>query len=274
MGDSELVMEDILPLLVEYGLKVAGAIFILIVGWSIAGWLSKKVRKQCEKSETIDATLTPLLAKITKILGLTVVVIFVLNMVGIQTASLVAVLGAAGLAVGLAWQGTLADIAAGVMLLIMRPFNVSDIVDIGGVSGRVEEIGLVTTRMNTFDNVAIVVPNSNVWGNNIKNMSANDTRRLDLVIGFGYDDNMDHAIETIKGVLAEDDRILEDPAPQVAVSELGGSSVDMIVRPWTMKEDYWALKFDLTKRIKEQFDKEGINFPYPSHDVYLHNEDG
>lgn len=273
MENINSIVESIVPLLVEYGLKVLGAIFVLVVGWTIAGWLSKKVRRQCEKSETIDATLTPLLAKITKILGLTVVAIFVLNMVGIQTASLVAVLGAAGLAIGLAWQGTLADVASGVMLLVMRPFNVGDSVDIGGVSGTVKEIGLVTTKMNTFDNVAIVLPNSNVWGNNIKNMSTNDTRRLDMVIGFGYDDNIDHAMETVKAVLDGDDRILEDPAPQIAVSELGGSSVNIIVRPWTKKEDYWTLKFDLTKRIKERFDEEGINFPYPSQDVYIHNEE-
>ncbi|MGM0547378.1 MAG: mechanosensitive ion channel family protein [Bacteroidota bacterium] len=273
MEDINSVIESIIPLIVQFGLQVLAAVFVLIVGWSVVGWLSKKVHRKAEKSETVDATLTPLLAKITKILGLTVVLIFVLNMVGIQTASLVAVLGAAGLAVGLAWQGTLGDVAAGVMLLVMRPFNVGDSVDIAGVSGTVKEIGLVTTKMNTFDNVAMVLPNSNVWGTNIKNMSVNDNRRLDLVIGFGYDDNIDHAIETIKGVLADDDRILEEPAPQIAVSELGGSSVDLIVRPWVRKEDYWPLKFDLTKRIKERFDEEGINFPYPSHDVYIHSEE-
>ena len=272
MENINSIVESIIPILVQYGLKVLAAVFVLIVGWSVVGWVSKKVRRQSEKSETIDATLTPLLAKITKIVGLTVVVIFVLNMVGIQTASLVAVLGAAGLAVGLAWQGTLADVAAGVMLLVMRPFNVGDAVDIAGVSGTVKEIGLVTTKMNTFDNVAMVLPNSNVWGTNIKNMSANDTRRLDMVIGFGYDDDIDHAMETIKAVLDSEDRILDDPAPQIAVSELGGSSVNLIVRPWTTKEDYWSLKFDLTKRIKERFDEEGINFPYPSHDVYIHND--
>jgi small conductance mechanosensitive channel len=272
MEEVNSIIDSIVPILVQYGLQVLAAVFVLIVGWSVTGWLSKKVRSRAEKSETIDATLTPLLAKVTKILGLTVVVIFVLSMVGIQTASLVAVLGAAGLAVGLAWQGTLADVAAGVMLLVMRPFNVGDAVDIAGVSGTVKEIGLVTTEMDTFDNVAMVLPNSNVWGTNIKNMSKNDIRRLDMVIGFGYDDNIDQAMETIRDVLNQDDRILEDPAPQVAVSELGGSSVNLNVRPWTKKEDYWPLKFDLTKRIKERFDEEGINFPYPSQDVYIHNE--
>jgi small conductance mechanosensitive channel len=272
MENINSIIESIVPILVQYGLKVLAAVFVLIVGWSVTGWLSKKVRRQCEKSETIDDTLTPLLAKLTKIGGLTVVVIFVLNMVGIQTASLVAVLGAAGLAIGLAWQGTLADVAAGVMLLVMRPFNVGDSVDIAGVSGTVKEIGLVTTQMNTFDNVAMVLPNSNVWGENIKNMSVNDIRRLDMVIGFGYDDDIDHAMETIKGVLEGDDRILDDPAPQIAVSELGGSSVNLNVRPWTKAEDYWPLKFDLTKRIKERFDEEGISFPYPSQDIYVHND--
>ncbi|NGP88673.1 mechanosensitive ion channel family protein [Fodinibius halophilus] len=274
MEEFRSILEKMMPQLVEYGLKVAGAILILVVGWTVAGWFSKKVRRHCESSQTIDDTLTPLLAKLTKILGLTVVVIFVLNMVGIQTASLVAVLGAAGLAAGLAWQGTLSDVAAGVMLLVMRPFNVGDSVDIAGTSGTVEEIGLVITKINTFDNVAVVLPNSNVWGNNIKNMSVNEKRRLDLVIGFGYDDDIDHAMETINEILEKEDRVLADPEPQVAVSELGGSSVNLIVRPWAKKEDFWSLKYDLTKRIKEQFDEEGINFPYPSKDVYLHKDVG
>ncbi|WP_212747657.1 mechanosensitive ion channel family protein [Fodinibius saliphilus] len=273
MEEFQSLFESVMPQLVEYGLKVVGAIFVLVVGWIVAGWLSKKVQRQCESSETIDDTLTPLLAKVTKILGLTVVVIFVLNMVGIQTASLVAVLGAAGLAAGLAWQGTLSDIAAGVMLLVMRPFNVGDSIEVDGTSGTVEEIGVVMTKVNTFDNVAIVMPNSNVWGSNIKNMSANDKRRIDLVIGFGYDDDIDHAIETIKNILDNEDRILEEPEPKVAVSELGGSSVNLMVRPWAKQEDFWSLKYDLIKRIKERFDEEGISFPYPSKDVYLHKEE-
>lgn len=269
MENAQEVWDQVTVYLTTYGLNVLGAIAILIIGWIVAGWLSNKVRKRSEKSERIDATLTPLLAKITKILILLVTILAVLGQFGIQTTSLIAVLGAAGLAIGLAWQGTLSDIASGVMLLVMRPFNVGDAVDIGGEAGVVQEIGLVVTKLNTFDNVAIVMPNSNVWGNNIKNMTTNDIRRVDMVIGFGYDDNMDEAIRVIKEVLNEDNRILEDPAPQIAISELGDSSVNMIVRPWTNKENYWNLKFDLTKRIKERFDEASISIPYPQRDVHL-----
>jgi small conductance mechanosensitive channel len=269
MENIEQVWEQTVVYLTEYGLNVLGAFGILIVGWIAAGWLSKKVHKRAEKSATIDATLTPLLAKVTKVLVLLVTALAVLNQFGIQTTSLVAIMGAAGLAIGLAWQGTLADIASGVMLLVMRPFNVGDSVDIGGESGVVQEIGLVVTKINTFDNVAIVMPNSNVWGDNIKNMSANDNRRVDMVVGFGYDDDMDLAMGTIKEILDKDDRVLDEPEPQIAISDLGDNAVGMIVRPWTKKEDYWDLKFDLTKRIKEVFDEKSISFPYPQRDVHL-----
>ncbi|SMO33832.1 mechanosensitive ion channel family protein [Fodinibius sediminis] len=253
-------------------LNAVFAIIILIVGWMVANWVKNKILQKGEKSERLDDTLTKVFAKTAHILVLVVVVLAVLDRFGVETTSLVAVIGALGLAIGLAWQGVLADFAAGIMILVMRPFKVGDAVDIAGTSGVVEEVGLVMTKLNTFDNVAMFLPNSNIWGNNIKNMAENENRRVDMVIGFGYDDDMDHAIRTIEQILSEDDRILDDPAPQIAVSELGGSSVNVIVRPWTKKENYWALKFDLTKRIKERFDEEGINFPYPSQDIYFHNQ--
>lgn len=256
-----------------YIMNVIFAVVILVVGWIVANWVKRKIRKKGDASPNLDDTLVRLFAKIAKALIMVVVIMAILGQFGVQTASLVAVLGALGLAVGMAWQGVLADFAAGIMILVMRPFSVGDPVDIAGTSGTVEEIGLMLTKINTFDNVAIFMPNSNVWGNNIKNMAVNDNRRVDMVVGFGYDDDIDHAKETISQVLSEDDRILEDPAPQVAVSELGGSSVNVIVRPWTKKENYWSLKHDLTERIKKRFDEEGLNFPYPSQDVYLYNQD-
>ncbi|TYP93969.1 small conductance mechanosensitive channel [Fodinibius salinus] len=256
-----------------YIMDVIFAIVLLVIGWIVANWLKRKIRKKGDVSPHLDETLTRLFAKIAKALVMAVVVMAILGRFGVQTASLVAILGALGLAVGMAWQGVLADFAAGIMILVMRPFTVGDSVDIGGTSGNVEEVGLVLTKINTFDNVAIFVPNSNVWGNNIKNMSVNDKRRVDMVIGFGYDDDIDHAKETIRQILSEDDRILEDPAPQIAVSELGGSSVNLNVRPWTTKENYWSLKHDLIERIKKRFDEEGLNFPYPSQDVYVYNQD-
>lgn len=253
--------------------EVIYAILILVVGWIVANWVKRKIIQRGQASEKLDDTLTRVFAKTAKILILVVVVMAVLDRFGVETTSLVAVIGALGLAIGLAWQGVLADFAAGIMILVMRPFKVGEVIDIGGTIGIVEEVGLVMTKLNTPDNVAIFMPNSNVWGNNIKNLAENDDRRVDMVIGFGYDDDIDQAKRTIEQVLSEDNRVLDDPAPQVAVSELGGSSVNVIVRPWTKKENYWALKFDLTERIKKRFDEEGINFPYPSQDIYFYNQD-
>jgi small conductance mechanosensitive channel len=265
----ETYWERVIVYLTTYGLKVLGAVIILVAGWILAGWLSKKVRHYGQKSKTIDKTLESLFAKATRILVLLVTALAVLNQFGIQTASLVAVLGAAGLAVGLAWQGTLSDIAAGIMLLTMRPFNVGDSIEVDDISGVVREIGIVVTKIDSFNNMAIVMPNSNVWGNNIKNMSVNPIRRLDLVVGFGYADDIDKAINTVRSIMEEEQRILKEPGPQIAISNLGDNSVEMIVRPWVRTEDYWSLKFDLTKEIKQRFDSEGISLPFPQRDVHI-----
>lgn len=273
MEDINNLQETIMPYLVDYGLDLIGAILILIVGWIVANWIQKRIVRAGRKSEKLDETLTTIFGKTAKVIIMVVVVIAVLQQFGVQTASLLAVVGAAGLAIGLAWQGTLSDIAAGIMILILRPFKIGDAVEVAGTSGVIDEIGLVLTRMHTFDNVAIYMPNSDIWGSKIMNYAQNDNRRVDMVIGFSYGDDIDLAKRTIEEVLSQDDRILNDPAPQIAVSELGGSSVDVVVRPWTKKENYWPLKFDLTERIKKRFDEVGLNFPYPSRDVYIYNQD-
>lgn len=265
---------DIPPYIIQYGLNLILAIVILFVGWTVANWAKKKIRQKGDKSEKLDDTLTRLFAQVAKIAIMVVVIMAVLDIFGVQTASLIALIGGLGLAIGLAWQGVLADFASGIMILVMRPFKVGDAIDCGSAKGVVDEIGVISTQMHTFDNVSMFVPNSEIWGNVISNYAANDNRRVDMTIGFGYDDDIDEAYRVIKEVLAADDRILDDPAPQIALSELGGSSVNMIVRPWTAKENYWGLKFDLTEQIKKRFDQEGINFPYPSHDVYMHNQNG
>ncbi len=272
MEDISNLQETMMPYIVEYGLDLVGAILILIIGWIAANWVQKKVRKWGKKSEKLDETLTTIFAKTAKVIIMVVVVIAVLQQFGVQTASLLAVVGAAGLAIGLALQGTLSDVAAGIMILIMRPFKMGDAVEVAGTTGVVDEIGLVLTKMNTFDNVAMYMPNSDIWGGKILNYATNDIRRVDMVFGFGYDDNMDRAMEIAREILEADERVLEDPAPQIAVSELGDSSVNIIVRPWTSKEDYWALKFDVTKRIKERYDEEGLSIPYPQRDVHLFQE--
>ena len=269
MEDISNIQETIMPFIIEYGLDLVGAILILFIGWIVANWIQRRIRKAGRKSEKLDETLTTIFAKTAKVVVMVVVIIAVLQQFGVQTASLLAVVGAAGLAIGLAWQGTLSDIAAGIMILIMRPFKIGDAVEVAGTSGVVDEIGLVLTKMHTFDNIAMYIPNSDIWGTKIMNYAKNDTRRVDMVFGFGYDDDMDKAMQIAREILDADERVLKDPEPQIAVSELGDSSVNIIVRPWTTKENYWNLKFDITKRIKERFDEEGLSIPYPQRDVHL-----
>jgi len=179
------------------------------------------------------------------------------------------VFGAAGLAVGLALQGTLSSVASGVMLLIFRPFEVGDYIEAGGTAGSVEAIGLFVTTLNTPDNVKILVPNSAVYGQTIKNYAANDNRRNDMVVGISYDDNIATAVDTINKAIAADSRVLADPEPVIAVAELGDSSVNIVVRPWCKKEDYWGLRFDMMRTLKEQLEAAGCSIPYPQRDVHI-----
>lgn len=261
--------EALMPLLVKYGLEIIGAVVILIIGLTAAKWLSRRAEQLMERSDRFDKTVTPLFASTVRILVIAVTVLAVLHQFGIETASLIAVLGTIGLAVGLALQGTLSNIASGIMLLVLRPFNVGDTVDIGSTSGVVDEIGLFITEMHTFDNVAITMPNSKVWGNEIRNYSQNSIRRIDMEFGIDYSDDMDQAIQIINEVLDADDRVLSDPEPLVAVANLGESAVGILVRPWTETENFWPVRYDITKRIKERFDEEEISFPFPQQDVHL-----
>jgi len=268
LGISEDFFETLIELTTTWGLRVLGAIAVLIVGRIIAGRVRKLTYRVLERANT-DPTLIPFFASISYYLVLTIVVIAVLNLFGVETTSLVAVIGAAGLAIGLALQGTLSNFASGVMLLTFRPFRAGDYVDIAGTAGTVDEIGLFTVRMNTPDNVQIIVPNSDVYGQTIKNYAANETRRVDMVMGISYDDNIGTAIDTINKVLEADSRVLKDPASTVAVSELADSSVNLVVRPWCKKEDYWNLRFDLTRKMKEELEAAGCSIPYPQHDVHV-----
>lgn len=269
MDQINSLSEDLVPYFVDYGLEVIGAVVILIVGLAVAKWAGKRVEHYSDKSERIDRTLTPLFVKTVKIIIIAVTVLAVLNQFGVETASLIAVLGTIGLAIGLALQGTLSNIASGVMLLILRPFNVGDVVEIGNTFGVVDEIGLFVTDMHTFDNVAITVPNSNVWGSEIRNYSQNDQRRVDMEFGIAYDDDMEKAMKVIHEVLSADERILDEPEPLVAVNSLGDSAVNIIVRPWTEVANVWPLRYDMNKQIKERFDEEDISFPFPQRDIHL-----
>ncbi len=259
-------LENILPTLTEfattYGLKVVGAIVVLIVGRIVANILRSLVRRINGKAKT-DPTVGGFLENMTYYLVMTFTVLAALGNFGVQTASIVAVLGAAGFAVGFAMQGSLANFAAGVMLLVFRPYRLGDFVEAGGATGTVKEMSLFTTIINTPDNVRIMVPNGKIFGDTIKNITAEDTRRVDMVVGIGYGSDIKQAIACINKVLGEDTRVLDAPAAQVAVAELADSSVNLVVRPWVKKEDYWAVKFDFTRRIKEAFDQEGIEIPFP-----------
>jgi small conductance mechanosensitive channel len=271
--NMDALMTSITNVVSTWGMKVLGALAVLIIGWIVAKAVRRSVRKALEKSK-LDATLVPFISSLVYYALLAFVIVAVLSLFGIQTTSFIAVLGAAGLAVGLALQGTLGNFAAGVMLLVFRPFKVGDYVEAGGAAGTVQEIAVFSTTLNTPDNVRVMVPNSAVYGAMVKNYSANDTRRNDLLIGIDYSDDIGKAIETIHRVVSADSRVLPEPEPMIAVSELGDSSVNLVVRPWCNKEDYWALRFDLTRRIKEQLEAAGCSIPFPQTDVHLHQAGG
>ena len=264
------ISQETIDVLINIGMQVVAAIAILVVGWLIAATVERTVRKRAERSGVLDPTLAIVLAKVSRVLILAVTLIAVLNQFGVQTTSLIALLGAAGLAVGLALQGALSNVAAGIMLLVLRPFRVGDVVEFGSTLGTVDEIGLFVTSMHTPDNIAMIVPNSQVWGNTIRNYGLNDTRRIDLVLGISYSDDMDKAIAIVRSVINEEARCLKDPEALVAVAELADSSVNLYARPWVKREDFFATKLDLTKRIKERFDAEGISIPFPQQEVHMY----
>ena len=251
-----------------YGLQVIGAIVILIAGRIAAGIGRKLVEKLLIKAKQ-EVSIVSFVGNLCYFAILAFAVLAALAKFGIQTASFVAVLGAAGFAVGFALQGSLGNFAAGVLILVLRPFRVGDYIDSAGVSGTVKEIQLFTTVLATPDNVKIMVPNGKIFGDIIKNVSAYDTRRIDLVVGIGYVSSIQKAIEVVTNVIKEDARILSDPAPQVAVSEMADSSVNLVVRPWVGSQDYWAVRFDLTRRLKEALDENGIEIPFPQRVVHM-----
>lgn len=263
------IAETLIELLMAYGLSVIGGIVILIIGWTIAGWARRGVDRGLGRIEQIDATLRHFLASATRYVIIVLTVLAVLSEFGVQTASLITVFGAASLAIGLAMQGTLSNLAAGVMLLFFRPLRVGDFVEAGGKSGTVKSIDLFMTEFATPDNVRILVPNGQIWGGPVVNYSYHPTRRLDLVVGIDYGDDIGTAIATIQGVLSQDARVHREPEPIVVVGELADSSVNLIVRVWCGSGDYWPLKWDLTRAFKEALDKAGISIPFPQRTVHV-----
>lgn len=262
-------VSQITDLVVRYGLQVLGALAVLVVGWSAAKWARRAARRAMERSR-LDPALVPFVSAMLYYGLLVFVGLAVLNLFGIQTASFIAVLGAVGFAVGLSLQGTLSNFASGVMLLVFRPFSVGDVVETGGAKGTVQEIGILSTKIDTTDNVRIMVPNSQVFSEVIKNYTTHDTRRLDLEVGIGYGDDIGVGIEACERALAADDRVLDDPQPVIGVASLGDSAVNLMVRPWCGTDDYWPLKRDLTRSLKEELEAAGCELPFPQRDVHLH----
>lgn len=266
--DVTTALETLGVLATEWAVDALGALAVLVIGI----WVARRVRDGLRASlgrGGLDPILVPFAATLVYWGLMAFVLIAVLGIFGVPTASFIAVVGAAGLAVGLALQGTLSNFASGVMILIFRPFQAGHWVEVAGVAGTVKEIGIFSTVLASGDNVKVVVPNAQVYGQTLKNYSANETRRVDLVIGVGYDDDLQAAQDAMLSVLADDGRVLEEPAPTVAVHELGASSVDFVVRPWCRAEDYWGLRWDLTRRLKEKLEASGCSIPYPQRDVHL-----
>ena len=255
--------------LMAFGLKVLAAIAILIIGRWAAKWLRRVVERVLERGKT-DPMIISFVSSIAYIGIMVFVVIAALGQLGIQTTSFIAIIGAAGLAIGLALQGSLANFAAGFLMIIFRPFKVGDFIEGAGVAGTVDSIQIFTTTLRTPDNKLIIIPNAKLSGDNITNFSTAETRRVELTVGAAYESDVRHVRKVLEGIIADDSRILPDPASFIGISELGDNSVNFVVRVWTQSADYWGVHFDMTERVKLRFDEEGIGIPYPQRDVHIY----
>ena len=264
-----LTSDESISVLASYAGGLIAAIAVFMIGRWVARFVTGMIVRASRRAK-IDETLLGFLQNVVYLMLLIVVCIASLGCMGVDTTSLSAILAAAGFAVGMALQRSLGNIASGVMLVVFKPFKVGDYVELGETSGTVVELQMFSTILLTPDNVRVVVPNGNITGAAISNYSAESLRRIDLVIGCGYNDDLKAVRSFLEETVATDTRILRDPAPVVAVAELGDSSVNFIVRPWVPSADYWAVKFDLTEQIKLGFDERGFTIPYPSQDVFMH----
>jgi len=259
----------ITDLAVAWGIKILAAGLVFLIGKWVAAKITRVIVKIMEKQD-VDVTLTRFLKNIIYYMLMAAVFVAAAGQLGINTASFLTIIGAAGLAIGLALKDSLANFASGVLLILFRPFKVGDAVEIAGVSGAVQEITIFNTRLHTFDNKLVIVPNGKISNDTITNINANPTRRVDLVIGISYDDDIKQAHQLLKEIVTGDARVLEEPATTIAVSELADSSVNFVVRPWVNTPDYWDVRFYLIETIKQKFDEAGVSIPYPQQDVYMH----
>jgi small conductance mechanosensitive channel len=262
--------------LFELGVSWSGKVVSALLVFWVGKWMAKKIARLCVKvleRNDVDVTLTKFLYNILYYIIIVAVVIAAAGQLGINTASFLTVVGAASLAIGLALKDSLGNFASGVMLILFRPFKVGDGVTVGGETGKVEEITIFNTILNTADNQRKIIPNSTISSGVITNITANPVRRIDLIVGIGYDDDIRAAKQELEKILEAEKRILQDPAPTIAVADLGASSVDLVVRPWVKTGEYWDVRFDLVERIKLTFDEKGISFPYPQSDVHLYKQE-
>jgi len=265
----EEVLENLKLWVTQWGLKVVAALVILVVG----AWIAKTIKRIISKllhRKNVEETIVSFISNLAYIGLMAFVVVAAINKLGYDTTSFAAVIAAAGLAVGLALQGSLSNFAAGFLLIIFRPFKKGDFIEGGGSAGIVEEIHIFTTILNTPDNKKIIIPNTKLTGDNIVNYTAHKTRRLEIIAGVSYGDDIDKVKSVLKGIAESDERVLDDPAPQIAVKEMAESSVNFIFRVWVKTEDYWSVFFDCTEAIKKRFDEENITIPFPQRDVHLY----
>ncbi|MCA9407568.1 MAG: mechanosensitive ion channel [Candidatus Omnitrophica bacterium] len=265
----EEITTKIMDVVIPMGVKILLAIAIYIIGKWIAGVAARLIEKVLLKSK-VDVTLAKFSKNIIYALFMIFVVIAALNKLGVNTTSAVAIIGAAGLAIGMALQGSLANFAAGVMIILFKPYKIGDFVEGGGTMGTVHEIQIFNTLLNSPDNRRIIVPNSKMTGDNITNFSDIERRRIDMVFGISYEDDMKKAKEILLNLLKSDERVLKDPAPLVAVSELGDSSVNLVCRPWVKPADYWGVYYDITEKGKVELEKNGLSIPFPQRDLHIY----
>lgn len=268
MKYEEEIMLFINNYVLPWGLNIIFALLIFIIGRMVIKGISSLVGKGLSRTK-LDAILIDFVQSLVQALLLIFVIVAALDQLGVNTASLIAVLGAAGLAIGLALQGSLQNFAAGFMLLVFRPFKSGDFVEAAGTTGMIEKISIFSTIMRTPDNKEVIVPNGAIYSGNIINYSARATRRIDMIFSIGYGDDIKKARDIIAAIIKADARILAEPEPVIAVGELGSSSVNFFVRPWVKTEDFWPVKFDLTERIKLAFDEGGVTIPFPQMDIHF-----
>ncbi|MEA1890931.1 MAG: mechanosensitive ion channel [Pseudomonadota bacterium] len=258
-----------MDLAVQYGLKLLAAIAVFIIGKMVANWVKKLVTRVMTKSG-LDQIIIGFSSSIAYIAMMAFVIVAALGQLGIQTTSFIAILGAAGLAIGLALQGSLANFAAGFLMIIFRPFKVGDVIEAAGVTGKVNAIHIFTTTLTTPDNKTIIIPNAKLGGDNIINYSTQETRRVDLTVGVAYDADLKEVRSILEDIVSKDSRVLSDPAHQIAVSELADNSVNFVFRMWVKSADYWDVFFDTNETVKSRFDEAGIGIPFPQRDVHLY----